>query len=161
MAEIPALYSQRPIVNRHAKSAMYHPFVESIALTVVDVPITILTLVFFSIILYFLTGLQRSAGQFLYVRKYFIVFSLLTQWSFSTFLLLVIVVSLTMKAFFRSLAAFFNSEANAQSMAGIFTLVLVLYTGFNIPKPTMIGALRWITYVRILMICQVDSYTDS
>lgn len=72
-----------------------------------------------------------------------------------------IVVSLTMKAFFRSLAAFFNSEANAQSMAGIFTLVLVLYTGFNIPKPTMIGALRWITYVRILMICQVDSYTDS
>lgn len=55
-----------------------------------------------------------------------------------------------MKAFFRSLAAAFKSEANAQSLAGIFTLALVLYTGFTIPKPTMIGALRWITYVSSL-----------
>lgn len=65
MAEIPALYSQRPIVNRHAKAAMYHPFVESIALTIVDVPISAFTLVIFSVILYFLVGLQRTAAQYL------------------------------------------------------------------------------------------------
>jgi ATP-binding cassette subfamily G (WHITE) protein 2 (SNQ2) len=40
MAEIPALFSQRPIVERHEKSAMYHPFIEALALTVVDLPIT-------------------------------------------------------------------------------------------------------------------------
>ena len=29
MAEIPALYGQRPIVSRHKKAAMYHPFIEA------------------------------------------------------------------------------------------------------------------------------------
>lgn len=29
MAEIPALYAQRPIVDRHQKAALYHPFVEA------------------------------------------------------------------------------------------------------------------------------------
>ena len=54
-----------------------------------------------------------------------------------------------MKAFFRSLAAFFNHESGAQSVAGVFTLALVLYTGFTIPQPSMIGALRWITYINV------------
>jgi ATP-binding cassette subfamily G (WHITE) protein 2 (SNQ2) len=40
MAEIPALFGQRPIVERHNRSAMYHPFIEGLALTLVDVPIT-------------------------------------------------------------------------------------------------------------------------
>ena len=38
MAEIPALYSQRRIVLRQSRAAMYHPFVESLALTLVEVP---------------------------------------------------------------------------------------------------------------------------
>ncbi|KAG5644207.1 hypothetical protein DXG03_008870 [Asterophora parasitica] len=65
MAEIPALFSQRPIVNRHEKAAMYHPFVEAAALTLVDIPITVFTTAIFGIILYFLIGLQRTAAQFL------------------------------------------------------------------------------------------------
>lgn len=82
MAEIPALFSQRPIVLRQFKAAMYHPWAESLALTLVDVPITFVTLTFFCVILYFLVGLQQSASQFLYV-SFFIcfldtLFSLLT-----------------------------------------------------------------------------------
>jgi ATP-binding cassette subfamily G (WHITE) protein 2 (SNQ2) len=65
MAEIPALYSQRPIVTRHEKAAFYHPFVEALALTLVDVPITFVTTFVFAIILYFMVGLQKSAAQFL------------------------------------------------------------------------------------------------
>lgn len=61
MAEIPALYFQRPIVSRHHKAALYHPFVESLALTLVDMPITFLTTTVFAIILYFMVGLQKSA----------------------------------------------------------------------------------------------------
>ena len=67
MAEIPALFSERPIVLRQSKAAMYHPFVEAVALTLVDVPITFVTLVAFAIELYFLVGLQQTAQQFLYV----------------------------------------------------------------------------------------------
>jgi hypothetical protein len=43
MAEIPALYSQRLIINRHQKFALCHPFVEAMTLTLVDTPITFLT----------------------------------------------------------------------------------------------------------------------
>ena len=60
MSEIPALYAQRPIVLRHQHAALYHPFIEALALTLVDIPITFITIVIFSIILYFMTGLQRT-----------------------------------------------------------------------------------------------------
>ena len=52
-----------------------------------------------------------------------------------------------MKAFFRGLAASFSQEAQAQAVAGLGTLVLVIYTGYTIPRPSMIGALRWFVVV--------------
>ena len=65
LSEIPALFNQRAIVVKHAKAAMYHPFVEAAALTLVDIPITFITIMVFSVILYFMVGLQTSAKQFL------------------------------------------------------------------------------------------------
>jgi len=40
-------------------------------------------------------------------------------------------MGLTMKAWFRALAAAMKSEATAQAIAGISVLVLVLYTGYG------------------------------
>jgi ABC-2 family transporter len=67
MAEIPALFAKRPIILRHQKAAMYHPMVEALALTLVDVPFTLATMILFAIIIYFIVGLQTSAAQFLCV----------------------------------------------------------------------------------------------
>ena len=64
MAEIPALFAQRPIVHRQSRAAMYHPFVEGLALTLVDIPITLITQIVFGVLIYFLVGLQATAGQF-------------------------------------------------------------------------------------------------
>jgi ATP-binding cassette subfamily G (WHITE) protein 2 (SNQ2) len=50
---------------KHAKAAMYHPFIEAAALTIVDVPITFFTIMIYSIIIYFMVGLQSSASQLL------------------------------------------------------------------------------------------------
>ncbi|OSD01072.1 pleiotropic drug resistance ABC transporter [Trametes coccinea BRFM310] len=132
MAEIPALFSQRPIVHRQSRAAMYHPFVEGLALTLVDVPITGITMIVFSILIYFLVGLQQHAAQFF------------------IFLLFVFIMTITMKAWFRSLAAAFMSAAPAQAVAGLTTLILVLYTGYSLPQPYMIGALKWITWINPL-----------
>jgi ABC-2 type transporter. len=65
MAELPSLFSHRPIVVRHQTWALYHPFVEAVALTLVDLPITFLISIVFSTVLYELVQLQQSAGQFL------------------------------------------------------------------------------------------------
>ncbi|KAI0035475.1 ABC-2 type transporter-domain-containing protein [Vararia minispora EC-137] len=129
MAEIPALFGQRPIVLKHYRAAMYHPFIEALALTIVDIPITFITLSLFCIILYFLVGLQESASQFF------------------VFFLFIFSMSLAMKAWFRAVAAAFGKPAPAQTVAGILLLGLVLYTGYSIPRPSMIGALKWITWL--------------
>ncbi|KAH9045960.1 ABC-2 type transporter-domain-containing protein [Lactarius hengduanensis] len=129
IAEIPALFAQRPIVVKHAKAAMYHPFIEAAALTIVDVPITFVTIIVFSLILYFMVGLQASASQFF------------------TFFLFIFTMALVMKAWFRCVAAAFGDPAPAQTVAGLMLLLLVLYTGYTIPKPSMIGALKWISYI--------------
>ncbi|KDQ56556.1 hypothetical protein JAAARDRAFT_179141 [Jaapia argillacea MUCL 33604] len=129
MAEIPALFAQRPIVTRHQKSAMYHPFIEALAMTLVDVPITFLTLIVFAVVLYFLVGLRKTAAQFF------------------TFYLFIVGMALTMKSWFRTLAAAFRDPAPAMAVGGLNILAFALYAGYIIPKPTMIGALRWITWI--------------
>lgn len=58
-------------------------------------------------------------------------------------------MTITMRAYFRAVAAMFKQEAGALSIAGLSTFALVLYTGYVIPKPSMIGALRWITYINV------------
>ncbi|KAL5529897.1 SNQ2_4 [Sanghuangporus sanghuang] len=132
MGEIASLYAQRPIVHRQAKAAMYHPFTEAVALTIVDIPTTVIRLVVFVVIIYFLVGLQQTAGQF------FICY------------LFILLVSLTMRAFYRGIAASTKQESVAQSIGGVATLGLALYTGYAIPKLAMIGALEWIAYINPL-----------
>ena len=65
LAEIPTLYAQRPLILRHKKAAMYHPFIEAAAMTLVDIPITFTTLTVHSIVLYFIVGLESSTSQLL------------------------------------------------------------------------------------------------
>ena len=54
-----------------------------------------------------------------------------------------------MKALIRTLAAVSKKAAPAQAAAGVLLLLLSLYTGYQIPRPSMIGALRWISYINV------------
>jgi ATP-binding cassette subfamily G (WHITE) protein 2 (SNQ2) len=65
MAEIPALFDQHLVVLRHHQAAMYYPFIESFAHTVVDISFTFIIQAVFAVMLFFLVGLQRTASQFL------------------------------------------------------------------------------------------------
>ncbi|KAK0494589.1 pleiotropic drug resistance ABC transporter [Armillaria luteobubalina] len=128
MAEIPSLFSQRPIVERHKKAALYHPFVEAIASTLVDIPLTFVTSIVFGVVVYFMVKLQQSIFR-------------------STFFLFIFITSLAMKAWFRAISAACKASAPAQSLAGISILALGLYTGYTVPRPSMISAFKWISYV--------------
>ncbi|KAI0922386.1 hypothetical protein AcV7_005930 [Taiwanofungus camphoratus] len=132
MSEIPTLFTHRPITLRQSRATMYHPFVEALALTLVDIPISLVTMVLFSVILYFLADLQESARQFF------------------IFMLFVSTMTITLKAFFRALTAAFQDPAPALAASGISMLILVLYTGYPIPVSSMIKALSWITYINPL-----------
>ena len=57
ITEINSLYDQRPIVEKHASYAFYHPWTEAMAGVVSDIPVKFMRAVCFNIILYFLAGL--------------------------------------------------------------------------------------------------------
>ncbi|KAH8423667.1 pleiotropic drug resistance family ABC transporter [Aspergillus melleus] len=127
--EILTLYAQRPIVEKQARYAFYHPFAEAIASMLCDLPYKITNSVTFNLPLYFLSHLRREPGPFF-------IF-----WLFS------IVTTLTMSMIFRSIGAGSRSLAQALVPAAILILGLVIYTGFIIPTRDMLGWSRWMNYI--------------
>ncbi|KAL4934904.1 hypothetical protein BDV06DRAFT_144677 [Aspergillus oleicola] len=127
--EILTLYAQRPIVEKQARYAMYHPFAEAIASMLCDMPYKTLNAITFNIPLYFLTNLRREP------RSFFI------------FLLFSYVTTLTMSMLFRTMAATSRTLSQALVPAAILILGLVIYTGFTIPTRNMLGWSRWMNYI--------------
>jgi ATP-binding cassette subfamily G (WHITE) protein 2 (PDR) len=64
IGEVNNLYAQRPIVEKQASYAFYHPFTEAMAGIVADIPVKFMIATGFNIILYFLAGLRREPSQF-------------------------------------------------------------------------------------------------
>ncbi|CAG7975963.1 unnamed protein product [Penicillium salamii] len=127
--EILTLYAQRPIVEKQARYAMYHPFAEAIASMLCDLPYKLTNAVTFNIPLYFMTRLRQTPGAFF------------------TFLLFSVVTTLTMSMVFRTIAATSRTLSQALVPAAILILGLVIYTGFTIPTRNMLGWSRWMNYI--------------
>ncbi|KAL7931562.1 ABC-2 type transporter domain-containing protein [Trichoderma chlorosporum] len=129
ISEINNLYSQRPIVEKHASYAFYHPATEAAAGIAADIPIKFVTASVFNIILYFMSGLRRTASQFFiyYLIGYVSIF--------------------VMSAIFRTMAAITRTVSQAMSLAGILVLALVIYTGFTITVPEMHPWFSWIRWI--------------
>jgi len=68
---------------------------------------------------------------------------------YSIFLLFLFVMSLTMKTCFRCTASAFATPAPAQGIAGLILLILLLYAGYSVPNPSMIGGLRWLSDINV------------
>ncbi|PQE29880.1 ATP-binding cassette transporter protein [Rutstroemia sp. NJR-2017a WRK4] len=129
ISEINNLYSQRPIVEKQASYAFYHPFTEALAGIIMDIPVKFMIAVCFNIILYFLAGLKREASAFF------------------IFFLFNFVAILTMSQIYRSIAASTKTVAQALAIAGVVTLAIVIYTGFVIPRPLMHPWFKWISWI--------------
>lgn len=129
ISEINNLYAQRPIVEKHASYAFYHPATEALAGIMADIPVKFITATVFNVVLYFMACLRREAGPFF-------LFFLITY--MSTFV---------MGGIFRTLGAITKTSSQAMSLAGVMILALTMYTGFMVAVPQMVawfGWLRWI-----------------
>lgn len=129
ISEINTLYAQRPIVEKHASYAFYHPFAEALAGYVSDIPIKFIMAIVFNVILYFITGLRREPGPFF------------------IFFLFAFITTLAMSAIFRTLGAATKTVSQAMALAGVMTLALVLYAGYQLPTPYMPDWFGWIRFI--------------
>ncbi|KAJ1649609.1 ATP-binding cassette transporter snq2, partial [Coemansia sp. RSA 25] len=131
-AEIPKAITGREVVYKHKSFAMYHPAALSFAQTVVDIPFMILQIIVFSCILYFATGLERTAAQFF------------------VFMLYLFVGCLCLTAFFRLVGNVSPNVDVAHTLSGVSLLFMILYVGYLIPPNSMHNYFKWIYWINPL-----------
>ncbi|KAL1724115.1 ABC-2 type transporter-domain-containing protein [Schizophyllum commune] len=129
MLEILTLYAQRPIVEKHSRYALYHPFSEAVASMICDLPAKIITSLAVNLTLYFMSNLRREVGPFFLYQ------------------LFAFTCTMTMSMIFRTIASATRTLSQAMPPASVFMLALVIYTGFTIPTRDMVVWFRWINYI--------------
>ena len=127
--QILTLYAQRPIVEKHARYALYHPFAEAVSSMICDLPYKIVNAITFNLPLYFMTNLRREPEAFF------------------VFLLFSFVSTLTMSMIYRTIGAASRTLAQALVPAAIILLALIIYAGFILPVGDMGPWFRWINYL--------------
>ncbi|KAG0056067.1 hypothetical protein BGZ83_006504 [Gryganskiella cystojenkinii] len=112
--------------------AMYRPSSFGLAQIVLDVPVILVHNLLFALVLYFLSGLQRTPG------KFFI------------FVLTLSLATLCMTAFFRMWGCASKTFDDATKFSGLMLLALILYTGYLIPLSAMHPWFVWIFWINPL-----------
>ncbi|KAK4048322.1 ATP-binding cassette transporter snq2 [Microbotryomycetes sp. JL201] len=130
LAEIANSYAQRPVIVRQRQFAMLRPSCDMLAWNLVDIVPKTVSLLAFNIILYFLSGLAYTADQWF------------------VFLLFTWITTMSMLALFRALASANRFEPNATMAGGLVILVVAIYTGYAIPRPSMRVYFRWLSYAQ-------------
>lgn len=129
LLEIMSLFEARPIVEKHKKYALYRPSADALASIISELPVKAAMSVFFNFSFYFMVNFRRKPGRFFF------------YWLFCT------LCTLCMSHMFRSLGAVSTSLAGAMTPATSILLAMVIFTGFVIPIPSMLGWCRWIQYI--------------
>ncbi|KAI9162820.1 ABC multidrug transporter atrF [Paramyrothecium foliicola] len=125
LSELMKAVSGRDIVSRHNEYAFYRPSAVSLARVLLDFPVLLFQVCLFSIIIYFMTNLDVDAD------KFFI------------FLLFVYTSVIMMTALYRMLAALSPNIDTAVRFSGIALNVLIIYTGYVIPKTQLLSDYIW------------------
>lgn len=120
---------QRQIVEKHDRYAFYHPSAEALASMLTDLPYKITNAICFNLVLYFLSGLRRTPGAFFF------------------FLFISFIMTLTMSMLFRTIASVSRTLSQAMAPAAIILLAIVIFPGFVVPTPYMLGWCRWINWI--------------
>ena len=125
LSELMKAISGREIISRHQEYAFYRPSAVCLARVITDFPMLLSQSVVFGIIFYFMTGLVVEPGHFF------------------IYLLFVYTTTMCLTAFYRMMAALSPSIDDAVRFAGIGFNLMVMYTGYTIPKPQLLSDYIW------------------
>ncbi|CAH7685993.1 ABC-2 type transporter-domain-containing protein [Phakopsora pachyrhizi] len=128
-SELPKVMLGRPILWRQTGFCFYRPGARSMAGVLADVPFQLPKVFLFTLIIYFMSGLYRSAGAFFF------------------FIFVTYLSSVCMSTAFKIMGAVsFNFDV-ASRLASFILMALVLYSGYMIPRGSMKDWLVWIYYI--------------
>ncbi len=116
-------------MEKHYQYAFYHPSAEAIASMICDLPNKLALTLFFNIPFYFLANLRRSTEAFF------------------TFYLFAFVSLLTGSMLFRTIGAMSRTLTQSIAPGAVFIMLLIVYTGFILPIPSMHPWLSWFRFI--------------
>ena len=117
--------SGRVVIARHKEYAFYRPSAVALARVVADFPLILGNVIPFAIIMYFLTNLATD------VSKFFI------------YILFVYVTTICITALYRMFASLSPTIDDAVRFSGTALNLLIVYTGYAIPKPQLLQQKIW------------------
>lgn len=129
LSELMKAVSGRVVIDRHREYAFYRPSAVVLARVLADFPLILTQVIPFTIIMYFLTGLDVTAS------KYFIYF------------LFVYTTTICITALYRMFAALSPTIDDAVRFSGTALNLLIIYTGYAIPKPTLLHSKIWFGWI--------------
>ncbi|KAI6784149.1 uncharacterized protein J7T54_004695 [Emericellopsis cladophorae] len=125
LSELMKAVSGRAIVKRHEDYAFYRPSAVSLARVLLDFPVVLFQTMIFGIIMYWMTGLSADAG------KFFI------------YMLFIFTTTMMVTALYRMFASFSPEIDTAVRFSGIALNLLIIFTGYVIPKTQLLGKYIW------------------
>lgn len=126
LAETGLTVHTRPVLRKHHDLGILAPGVAAAALTIADLPICFVQTICFTLPFYFLIGLRKTADGY---------------WFFE---LVVFVTYASFLALFRLLGTASPNFPIAMMLGGMSLPVLLLYSGYAPPWPTLLGWGSWI-----------------
>ena len=131
MATLPMIFEQRDVFYKHSRSLFFPTPAFVLAQTVVMYPIQILETISFTTIVYWSVGLSAddNGGRFF------------------TFMFVVFMFSLCVSQFFRLVASNVASSTIAQTLAGVVLILMVLFSGYIIPKSNIPPGWIWFYWI--------------
>lgn len=125
LSELMKAVSGRHVVKRHEDYAFYRPSAVSLARVLQDFPLILAQVIPFSIIMYFMTGLDLD------VSKFWIYF------------LFIYISTICITSLYRMFAAMSPSIDDAVRFAGLALNIMIIFTGYVIPKPQLLSEYIW------------------
>ncbi|OAA76511.1 ABC drug exporter AtrF [Akanthomyces lecanii RCEF 1005] len=125
LSELIRAIAGRDVIERHKEYAFYRPSAVNFARILADFPLLFVEVVVFGLILYFMVNFDLDAG------KFFI------------YLLFIYTTTICITALYRMFAAISPSIDDAVRFSGITFNLLLIFAGYAISKPTLLGKKIW------------------
>ncbi|KAH4908209.1 hypothetical protein HBI80_056770 [Parastagonospora nodorum] len=135
LAELTPAFEARPLLIKHKSFSFYRPAAYAIAQTLLDIPLLFIQVTIFNLIVYFMSGLQRTVARF-FIANLFLY-----------------LLTMTVYAAFRAIGATAPSLDAATRLTGLGMQALVVYTDYIIPPKKMKASLAWLRWVNPIQYC--------
>ena len=132
LTELMKAVSGRNVVSRQHEYALYRPSAVTIARVLMDIPVVLPQVLMFAIIMYFMSSLDVTAAKF---------------WIYALF---IYVTTLMLTSLYRMFAALSPAIDDAVRFSGISLNILVIFTGYVIPKPLLTSDYIWFGWLYYL-----------